>query len=66
MLGSLKYDAMVEPKSSFHLQRCYWFQLCSLCRGWGESPCPAGNRMKCMEFLVQGEYLKLNKEMPEM
>lgn len=54
MLSSLKHDAMVEIKRSVHLQR--WFQLCSLQRGGGESPCPAGNRMRYMELLVQAEY----------
>lgn len=62
MLSSLKHDAMVEPKSSAHLQRCYWFQLCSLGRGWGESPCPAGNRMRCMELLVGAEYTPETKQ----
>lgn len=62
MLGSLKHDAMVEPKSSVHLQRCYWFQLCSLGRGWGERPCPAGNRMGYMELLVRAEYTPETKQ----
>jgi len=67
-LSSLKHDTMVELKSSVHLQRCCWFQLCSLYRGQGESVCPAGNRMGYTGLYVPAlnTHQKLNKEMPKI